>query len=110
MHHGLVHGLRDRGVDLVTVTEAGRRGLSDEEHLQFATAAGRVVYTGNVGDFARLHNQWVRNGIHHAGIIALVDRRTGLGLQIAALTRLSVTKDSAAMRDQIEFLSAWISG
>ena len=49
----VVQGLRRRGVDVLTVPEAGRLGASDEEHLAFARGEGRVVFTQD-GDFLRL--------------------------------------------------------
>ena len=35
-------GLKRRGVDVVTVVEAGSRGATDEEHLERAMARGQV--------------------------------------------------------------------
>jgi predicted nuclease of predicted toxin-antitoxin system len=41
----VVRGLRERGVDVLTVSEAGRLGMTDEEHLRFARREGRVLFT-----------------------------------------------------------------
>ncbi|HKQ77253.1 MAG TPA: DUF5615 family PIN-like protein [Blastocatellia bacterium] len=38
-------GLRRRGVDVLIVHAAGRRGLSDDEQLAFASQQGRVLVT-----------------------------------------------------------------
>jgi predicted nuclease of predicted toxin-antitoxin system len=41
----VVRGLRERGVDTLTVSEAGMLGASDEEHLAYALREGRVLFT-----------------------------------------------------------------
>lgn len=63
--HGVVARLRALGHDVVTVMEAGRRGLSDVEQLVYATEAGRALITFNRADYHALHRQRVA----HAGII-----------------------------------------
>ncbi len=63
--HRVVARLRALGHDVVTVMDAGRRGLSDEDQLAHASAEGRALVTFNRADFHALH----RRGIAHAGII-----------------------------------------
>jgi hypothetical protein len=109
MRRGLVRALRGNGLDVLTVAEAGRRRLSDEEQLTFAATQGRAVYTANLADLARLHNRWLGRGLHHAGIIVLGEQLTDVGAQIRALLRLTATLDSTAMRDRLEFLTNWFS-
>lgn len=41
----VVRGLRQRGINVLSVAEANRLGATDEEHLAFALAEGRVVFT-----------------------------------------------------------------
>ncbi|MCA1687041.1 MAG: DUF5615 family PIN-like protein [Actinobacteria bacterium] len=60
----VVRGLRERGVDVLTVSEAGVLGASDQEHLAFARREGRVLFTQDA-DFLRLH-AW---GTEHSGIV-----------------------------------------
>jgi nucleoside-triphosphatase THEP1 len=108
MDRDLVRGLRRNGLDIVTVAEADRRRLSDEEQLIFAADQRRALYTANVPDFARLHRHWLARDRHHAGLIMLVDQRTPLGAQIRALVRLTNTLDVPAMQDRVEFLSNWV--
>lgn len=43
--HAVVDGLRDRGVDVVTILEVGMASASDKEQLAFATSQGRSIYT-----------------------------------------------------------------
>jgi len=60
MDRDLVEGLRARGIDVLTALEAGMIERSDEEHLDFATREGRILYSFNIKDFYRLH-QAIRN-------------------------------------------------
>lgn len=56
-------GLQRRGVDVLTAQEANLLSVSDEEHLKFASEAGRVIFTQDA-DFLRLHTA----GFSHQGI------------------------------------------
>ncbi len=62
-HGGLAPGLRARGIDALSVQEAGRGGLTDPEQLAFATAEGRVIVTHDQ-DYLALH----ATGVPHTGI------------------------------------------
>lgn len=106
MDHDVVRGLRRNDIDLVTVAEVGRRGLSDEEQLIFAVSQGRVLFSCNRGDFARIHARWMRTGRSHRGVILGI-QDTSVGVQIRALTGLAETLDSEAMHDRLEYLSSW---
>lgn len=105
MDRAVARGLRLRQVDVLTAAEADRLHLSDADHLTFATASGRVLYSANVADFARLHGEWLSAGLHHAGIVLLTDQLTPVGIQISALVRVLSELDS--MQDRLEFLSGW---
>lgn len=51
---GLASGLQQAGYDVLTVTEAGRKGLPDEAQLQFAIAESRAIISHNIQDFVPL--------------------------------------------------------
>jgi len=109
MRRGVERGLRADGIDVLTVTQAGRRGLPDEEQLAFASAQGRTIYTSNARDYARLHDAWLSSGRGHAGIIVLPRQNTSVGAQLRALRALCLAHDSMSMQNQIEYLSNWLS-
>jgi Domain of unknown function (DUF5615) len=48
MRQALVQALRARGVDVITALEADMIERADEEHLDYATAQGRVLYSFNI--------------------------------------------------------------
>lgn len=60
----VIQGLRQRGIDVLTVPEAGMMGATDEEHLALAHREGRVIFSQD-DDFLRL----AAAGAPHAGIV-----------------------------------------
>jgi hypothetical protein len=79
----------------------------DGEHLAFAAAQDRVLFTANQGDFCRLHASYMTEGRSHAGIIVLPQQRYDVGEQVRRLRRLLEAHTQESMRDRLEFLSAW---
>ena len=69
MSRSLVRALSVRGVDVTTALEEKMIERSDADHLDFATRQGRVLFSFNVGDFYRLHRDYLARGKRHAGII-----------------------------------------
>ena len=59
----VAEALRRRGIDVLTVQEAGMAGADDGRHLTFALQAGRVLVTQDA-DFLRFQ----ASGRRHAGI------------------------------------------
>lgn len=100
----VIRGLRTRGFDLLTAKDAGKLAAADPEQLDFATQMGRAIYTLNVGDFARLHRDYLIEGKDHAGIIAIPEQRYSIGEKIRRLADLLSTVPAEDMRNQMEFL------
>ena len=102
--HAVVHGLRARGIDVITTQDAGRTGDSDEEQLAFAAEQSRTIYTFNVRDFARLHHAWLSRRSQHVGIVVIPDQRCSIGEKIRRLARFVRSFMAEEMVDRIEFL------
>lgn len=100
----VIAGLRGRGVDVLTCVEAGNVGATDEEHLEFAIQSGRIIYTFNVGDFARLHQAYLQQQKVHAGIIVIPEQRYSIGEKIRRLAGLVASTTAEGMRNRMEFL------
>lgn len=94
----VVHGLRHRGVDVLTVQEAGLLDASDEEHLTRARAEGRVLFTQDE-DFLRLHAA----GVEHAGI-AYASQRASIGEIVRGLMLIHDVLDADEMMGHVEYL------
>ena len=91
-------GLRRRGIDVLTIQEAGLASESDLNHLAFAAAQGRVIYTQD-DDFLRLHAE----GVSHAGLV-YAHRRMPVGDVIRGLTLVSNVLAPDEIRNHVEFL------
>jgi uncharacterized protein with PIN domain len=94
----VVRALRVRGVDVMTVTEAGLRQAEDDEHLAFALHEGRVAVTCDA-DFLRLHAQ----GPAHAGIV-YAPRQMAVGSLLRRLLLIHGVFTAEAMHGHVEFL------
>lgn len=91
-------GLRRRGIDVLTVQEAGRSGLPDPEQLSFALTERRVLVTMD-SDFLILANQ----GALNAGI-AFVSPRSSIGEIIRGVVLLHDVLSPTDMTNHVEFL------
>ena len=100
----LVRGLRAREIDVTTVFEEGMTGKSDEEQLSYAAEHGRTFYTFNVGDFCRLHTEYLTQGNNHAGIIVVYRKRYAIGEQIRRLSDLIQKLSSEEISNNLIFL------
>lgn len=91
------NGLHMRGIDALRAYVAGMGGAKDIDHLMFATAQGRVVYT-NDADFLVLHER-----VPHAGIVyAKVGIRVRDALEGLALVHAVYSAEE--MQNRLEFL------
>lgn len=100
----MVHGLRARGIDVLTTVEANRCGTTDAAQLIFATQHARSIYTFNVGDFARLHDECLKHGEDHAGIIVVPEQRYSIGEKIRRLASLLSKTNAEQMVNRMEYL------
>jgi hypothetical protein len=107
MRGGLLRALLACGFQVVTASDSGLMSRPDEEHLTYASNAAAVLYTFNVGDFRRLHNEWICAGRHHAGIILAPQQRYSVGEQMRRIMRLSAVRSAEQMRNRVEFLGNW---
>jgi hypothetical protein len=100
----VMHGLRARGIDLLTAMDAEMLATGDTEQLDFATQMGRAIYALNVKDFAKLHRDYLLAGKEHSGIIAIPEQRYSVGEKIRRLAELLSTVSAEEMRNQMEYL------
>lgn len=94
----VVRALRQRGVDVLTVQEAGMSGASDKEHLELAAKEGRVVFTQDE-DFLRLRAA----GVDNAGIV-YAPQQTSITDIVFGLMLIYQVLDAEEMRGQMEYL------
>lgn len=94
----VIRGLRQRGVDVLTVPEANKLGATDEEHLVLALAEGRVIFTQD-DDFLRLASL----GEVHAGIV-YTPQNTPIGEIIQGLMLIFQVLEAEDMAGNVEYL------
>ena len=94
----VILGLRQRGVDVLTVPEANKLGATDDEQLAFALAEGRVMFTQD-DDFLRLAS----SGKAHAGIV-YVPQHTPIGEIIQGLMWIFQVLEAEDMIGNVEYL------
>src|SRR3989304_9373140 len=98
--------LRLRGYDILTVKDVGQKGLSDPEQLKNAYSQNRVIFTFNVADFNKIHSEFMKEGLDHAGII--LSRQLPIGTIVKALLKMLSVIKHEKVRNNIHWLSDWI--
>lgn len=102
--------LRDRGHDVVAVTELpALRSTPDDELLAHAAEERRVLVTMNIGDFARIDATWKSQGRPHAGLMlvpsaAFPQDRSFVGRLVRALDR-AIGDGSVPSTDGLTFVA-----
>jgi hypothetical protein len=94
----VVAGLRQRGVDVLTVAEAGMLSAPDSEHLARAREEERVLVTQDA-DFLRLHAA----GAEHWGIV-YAPQGPPIGEMIRGLMLICQALEAEDMDGRVEFL------
>ena len=97
--HEIARGLRSRGVDVTTSTDANLLGSPDEAHFAFARRDGRVIFTSDA-DFLRLASR----GEPHLGIAYCAPGKRKIGEIVRHLCLMNDCLEPAEMVGQIEFL------
>src|SRR2546425_1015836 len=102
--HAVVTGLRARGIDVLTVLDAGMTSATDEEQLAYAASQDRTIYTLNVGDFCRLHAEHFAAGTNHHGILVIPRQRYSIGEKIRRLIDHIDSVSAEEMHNRLDFL------
>jgi hypothetical protein len=95
----VTQGLRQRGIDVLTVQDVGRGGLPDLDQLAFAKSEDWVMVTFDSDNLA-IH----QSGIDHAGIVWCPQQKHGIGMLIQLLELLHAVADRDQMRNRVEYL------
>jgi predicted nuclease of predicted toxin-antitoxin system len=95
----IADGLRRRGVDVTTTTDAQLLNAPDERHIAFAKAGRRVIVT-NDSDFLR----HAKADSEHFGIAYCPQGKRSIGEIIRYLTLMHDVINDDEMRGRIEYL------
>jgi predicted nuclease of predicted toxin-antitoxin system len=92
-------GLRGRGIDVTTTSDAGLLSADDEEHLRFAVSEKRAIMTHDE-DFLVFHSQ----GRPHYGIVFCHQEARTIGQIVQSLVLIDACLTTDEMRDHVEFI------
>ncbi len=95
--------IRLRGYDVTTVRDAGRKAASDLDQLRYASLQKRILFTFNVADFAKLHDEFVTTGRHHGGI--LLSKQLPVGIIVKRLLKLLSHLPDRELKNNIIWLT-----
>jgi uncharacterized protein with PIN domain len=99
VNNAIANGLRLRGLDVTTSNDVGLVGSTDEQQLQHATSAGRVLVTHD-DDFLTMHSR----GVTHAGIAYAHPKRISIGQTIFALLAIHRSDTAESIHGRVVFL------
>lgn len=95
----ILHGLRQRAIDALSVEEAGRAGLQDPEQFDFAAKEKRVIVT-----FDADYLQLASSATDHYGVAYCHATKYSPNQLLQLLVVLHGVMDSDEMRNHVEFL------
>lgn len=91
--------LRNRGIDCITVREAGRLGLADESHLEWAALQGRIIVSFD-DDYFPL----ARAFSGHGGLIHCTPHTRDIGPIVRALTVFAEQHDADEAANRVWYI------
>jgi uncharacterized protein with PIN domain len=97
--HDIARGLRLRGIDVTTTTDAGLLGSNDLDQLAYALRDNRVLITNDAGFLKR-----ARSGVTHAGIAYCAPGSRSIGDIVRYLCLMHDCMSDDEMRDRVEYL------
>jgi hypothetical protein len=102
---GAVQAARRRGVEIVTVRDAGLLGAGDPAQFAYAIENQYVLVTGNERDFCPLYNEWLAQDFEHPGVFFITNRHLK---DTALITDVLWLWYEAGTREDFRNLIEWI--
>lgn len=96
-------GLRLRGIDVLTVQEDERNGISDPLLLERATELQRVLFTRD-DDFLVIANQYQKEGLSFSGIIYAPQQLVSIGECVRDLELIAKACEPEDFTKYIQYL------
>ncbi len=89
----------------MTAGEAGRKGRTDLEQLEYAASQKRIFLTHNIADFRTIHADFCQKGFQHAGII--LSKQLPIGTITKALLMFLSNPSNQQVGNRLVWLSDW---
>ncbi len=99
VHKKIALYLRIKGYDVVSAHEVKNQGLPDYRQLQYAISEQRAIFTFNVGDFDRLHKEYMESGKEHFGI--LLSKQMPFSETLKRMTQFLFTHSSKEIKNNL---------
>jgi predicted nuclease of predicted toxin-antitoxin system len=97
--HAVAAGLRNRGIDVTTSTDAALVGASDLEQIAYALREGRVLVTHDAD-----HLQHASSGAEHSGIAFCRQGSRSIGEIISTLKLMHDVLSDDEIRGRVEYI------
>jgi predicted nuclease of predicted toxin-antitoxin system len=103
VHGAITRGVRERGVNVVTVQEDGFSGRDDPDVADRATSLGRVLFSQDEDLLAEAtHRQ--RNGIAFAGVVFAAQHEVSIGQCVRDLEVIAFAGTPEDFSDRVHYL------
>jgi len=99
----ITHGLRLRGIDVLTAQEDHAASFPDPVLLDRALTLQRTLFSQDV-DMLAESTRRLRAGIPFAGVVYIHQLRTTIGQCVNDLELIALTCEPAEMANRVEFL------
>ena len=99
VHKKIALSLRLKGYDVISAHEVKNQGLPDYKQLQYAISEQRAIFSFNVGDFDRLHKEYMQSGKEHFGI--LLSKQIPFNETFKRLTQFLFTHSSKEIKNNL---------
>ncbi len=103
VHGAISNGLRQRGIDIFTVQEDNRSGISDPEVLARAVALDRILFSQD-DDLLVEANKYQGVGKPFPGVIFARQNKVSIGTCIQDLELISTLGSPSEFKDCVVFL------
>jgi predicted nuclease of predicted toxin-antitoxin system len=103
VHGAITNGLRQRGIDVLTVQEDGRSGIPDSVVLDRAISLSRILFSQD-DDLLAEANQRQRAGTFFPGVIFARQTKVSIGTCIRDLELISTLGELSEFKDSVLFL------
>lgn len=103
VHGAITNGLRQRGIDVLTVQEDGKSGLPDPAVLDRAIALNRILFSQD-DDLLAEANERQRAGTSFPGVVFARQTKVSIGTCIRDLELISTLGRSSEFKDSVLFL------
>ncbi|MEP6755400.1 MAG: DUF5615 family PIN-like protein, partial [Chthonomonadales bacterium] len=103
VHAGIIQGLRDRGIDVITAQDDGYRTRQDEAVLDRSTELQRVLISHDQ-DMLAITSLRLANGEHFAGLVYIAQQNIEVGRCISDLELIAHISTLVECANKVEYL------